>query len=278
MNDTTTDSIFQAYERDGYYFPLQVLSRRTAGDYARRLTAISEGEHVNTLGYRGQLNHLHVVCPYINDMVRDPTILDAVESLLGPDILIWGSALFVKPAQTPTFVSWHQDLTYWGLSSDREVAAWFALGPVTRENGCMRFISGSHKMGSVPHRDTHDSSNVLTRGQYADVGIDEENAVYVELEPGQVSLHHGHLLHGSVANNSDIPRVGIVVNYIATSVAQSVSKTDFAMLVRGEDNYNNFLHLPNPKAELDEQGLSWHKKIVEAQSEALYEGAENTGQ
>jgi len=140
----------------------------------------------------------------------------------------------------------------------------------------MRFMPGSHKLGQIEHRDTVNDSNILTRGQHADIDIDENLALDVELEPGQASLHHGHLLHCSGANQTDQPRIGMVVNYISTSVRQAVASTDYAMLVRGVDEYNHFEHLPAPLGELDAKGLSWHRKMLAAHQEALYDGAANT--
>ncbi len=272
----SVQTIQSEYNRLGYYYPLDALSSAQALDYAQRLTVLAESDQSAELGYRGQLNQLHAVCPFVNQIIRNPVILDAVESILGPDILVWGVSLFLKPPQSAGHVSWHQDLTYWGLSSEREVAAWIALGPVTRENGCMRFIPESHLNGQIDHSDTADESNILTRGQHADIAIDESSVVYAELDAGQVSLHHGHLLHASGPNSTDQPRVGLVINYLSTSVQQSVAKTDFAMLVRGEDRYSHFQHLPEPKGELDDEGLSWHRKMIAAHNEALYDGADNT--
>ncbi|MCH8105862.1 MAG: phytanoyl-CoA dioxygenase family protein [Proteobacteria bacterium] len=269
-------TIQSEYNQLGYYFPLNVLSEIQANDYGHRLAVLSQSDQAPVLGYRGQLNHLHVVCPYVNEIVRNSVVIDAVETILGPDILVWGVSLFLKPSHSPGYVSWHQDLTYWGLSNDQEVSAWFALGPVTRDNGCMRFVPGSHKLGQIEHQDTVNESNILTRGQHADIDIDESSAVYVELEAGQVSLHHGYLLHASGPNNTDQPRIGLSVNYLSTSVRQSVAKTDFAMLVRGEDRYNHFEQLPEPKGELDDEGMEWHRKIIATHNEALYDGAENT--
>ena len=270
------DNFKQHYEENGYHFPLDVFDSNQALDYGRRIKSIAESDYAEELGNRGQLNQLHVVCPFINDIIRSPAILDTVETVLGPNILVWGTSVFLKPPRSPGFVSWHQDLTYWGLSDQQEISAWIALGPVNRDNGCMRFIPGSHKLGQKPHRDVSDASNILTRGQHADVEIDESQAVDVELAPGQASLHHGHLLHCSGPNHTDQPRVGMVINYISTSVYQSVSKLDFAMLVRGVDEYNHFEELPVPEGEFDQAGLAAHRHMMSALNDVLYDGADNT--
>jgi hypothetical protein len=145
----------------------------------------------------------------------------------------------VKEPLTESFVSWHQDLRYWGLDSDAEVSAWVALSPVTEANGCMRFVPGSHTGELLPHSDTFAGDNFLTRGQEAAVEIEEEDTVLVPLEPGQASFHHGKLLHASGPNRSDERRIGFAINYISTSVRQTVAHEDFAMLVRGEDRYGH---------------------------------------
>lgn len=263
------------FENDGYYFPLQVLSSKQAADSKSRLTQIAESEFVANLGNRGQINQLHVVCPFVNKIIRSPAILDAVETILGPDLLVWGTSVFMKPPRSQSFVSWHQDLTYWGLNNDHQVAVWVALGPVNRDNGCMRFIPESHLMGQKAHRDVVDESNILTRGQHVDVEFDPAKAVDVVLEPGQASFHHGHLLHCSGANNTDFPRIGIVINYISTSVYQTGSDLDFAMLVRGEDKHNNFEKIPPPVDEFDKAGLELHHRIMSTLNGVLYDGAEN---
>ena len=269
------DSIKKLYAEQGYFFPLEVLFAEDADLLGRQLVSLGNSDWAKTLGYRGQLSQLHAISPAVNKLIRNPVILAAVESILGPDLMVWGSSVFMKPGNSPGFVSWHQDLTYWGLNNDREVAVWIALGPVNRDNGCMRFVRGSHKRGQLAHSDTFDETNILTRGQHVDLDIDEQDVVYVELEPGQASMHHGHLVHASGPNTTDQPRMGIVVNYIATSVSQAVAKSDYAMLVRGEDRFHNFLHLPEPKGELDEDAMHWHHRIMTAHQEALYDGAEN---
>ena len=264
------------FQEDGYYFPLKVLDAELATDYKNRLGRIAESAFADNLGNCGQINQLHVVCPFVNDIIRRPAILDAVETVLGPNLLVWGTSVFMKPPGSRGFVSWHQDLTYWGLNNDQEVAVWVALGPVNQNNGCMQFVKGSHQMGQKPHRDVTDEHNILTRGQHVDVEIDESLVVDVELNAGEASFHHGHLLHCSGPNRSSQPRIGIVINYISTSVYQKNSSQDFAMLVRGEDKYHNFEEIPEPEKEFGNAELKLHNRIMSSHNEVLYEGAKNT--
>lgn len=264
------------YARDGYAFPLDVFSLDEAAAYRAQLEALEARLEGERTGNKGQLNYSHTIFRFVNDIVRNPKILDVVEEILGPDILVWGSTFFIKEPHTESYVSWHQDLTYWGLDDDEgQVSAWLALGPVNKANGCMRFVPGSHKSEIVDHKDTFDASNFLTRGQEADVEIDEEAVVHCELEPGQVSFHHGKLLHASAPNRSGVRRLGLAINYIAPHVQQVVASTDFAMLVRGEDNYGHFQPVPPPEEDLSQEALEWHHRILNAQNETLYEGAED---
>ena len=271
-----TGAIAERYDRDGFHFPLEVLSEERAlacrAELERIEGRIARGTPGNTLGNKGQLNYCHVVFRFADELVRHPRILDAVEQILGPDILCWGSTFFTKEPRTPSYVSWHQDLRYWGLSGDDEVSAWLALGRVTEAHGCMRFVPGTHRLGLLEHRDTFDEENFLTRGQEAVFDVDESRTVKVELEAGQASLHHGRLLHASAPNVSDERRVGFAINYIAPAMRQVVARRDYAVLVRGEDRYGHFELVPPPEDDLAPEALAWHRRILDTQSEALYEG------
>lgn len=264
-----------AFHKQGYVFPLDVFSAEEANGYRRELEKLEARTRHERVGNRDQLNYPHVIFRFANRMVRDPRLLDAVEELLGPDLLVWGATFFIKEPHSDSYSSWHQDLRYWGLDDeDGQVSAWVALGPVNIANGCMRFVPGSHKGPIVPHRDTFAENNVLTRGQEAQVEIDEQTIVHVELLPGQVSLHHGKLLHASAPNRTDERRIGLSIQYIAPHVRQTVAHKDYAMLVRGEDRYHHFEHVPAPGGDLSEKALMWHNRILDAQNEAMYDGAE----
>lgn len=263
------------YRRDGYLFPVDIMDAGEAASYRGELESLEERVGDCKVGNKAQLNFPHVIFRFANEIVRNPRILDVVESILGPNILVWGGTFFTKEPHTESFVSWHQDLRYWGLNDEEgQVSAWLALSPVHKANGCMRFVPGSHKGDLVEHKDTFAEDNFLTRGQEAAVEIEEDKLVYAELDPGQASFHHGKLLHASGPNRSDERRIGFAINYIAPHVRQTVAKEDFAMLVRGEDPYGNFQHFPAPEADLSETAMAWHNRILTAQNEALYDGAD----
>ena len=233
-------TIAERFNRDGFHFPFRVLSEDEALSCRAELERLEVRTVGERLGHKHQLNHGHVVFRFASGLIRHPRILDAVEGILGPDILCWNSTFFIKEPRTPSYVSWHQDLRYWGLSGDALVSVWVALGRVTEAHGCMRFVPGSHRLELLEHRDTYDGENFLTRGQEAVYEVDESRTVKVELRAGEASLHHGRLLHASSPNVSDERRIGYVINYIAPGMRPVVAARDFAVLVRGEDRYGHF--------------------------------------
>jgi non-heme Fe2+,alpha-ketoglutarate-dependent halogenase len=173
-----------AYRDRGYHFPIDALSAGEVADFRRKLEDY-EAESGGPI--RGEMRHRsHVLFTWINEMVRHPKILDAMEDLLGPNILCWNTSFFIKEAHDPGFVSWHQDATYWGLSSSDVATAWIAISPANKISGCMKFVAGTHR-SQVRHEDTFDQNNLLTRGQEIAVDVDEAKAVFVELKPGQAS-------------------------------------------------------------------------------------------
>jgi ectoine hydroxylase-related dioxygenase (phytanoyl-CoA dioxygenase family) len=216
-----------------------------------------------------------VLFTWIDEMIRHPKILDVVEDVLGPNILCWNTSFFIKEARDPGFVSWHQDATYWGLSSSEVATVWIAISPSNKISGCMKFIAGTHQK-QVRHEDTFDENNLLTRGQEIAVEVDEAEAVYVELMPGQASLHHVLLFHGSEPNRSDDRRIGLAIRYIPTHLRQAVGARDWATLVRGKDEYHHFLPSHVPKRDLEPEALAFHKEVSEEQVRVLYRGTGKT--
>ena len=170
------------YREDGYVAPVPIMSADEALSYRRRFEAYEAAQGGWYELSKGQ--KLYLLQTWAAELVSHPKILDAVEDVLGPDILAWGCSLFVKDAHDPGFVSWHQDATYWGLSKPDVLTAWVALSPATVEAGCMKVVPGSHKWSQIAHRDTLDKHNLLTRGQELAVEVNEDDAAYMPLDPG----------------------------------------------------------------------------------------------
>jgi len=202
-------------------------------------------------------------------------VLDAVEDVLGPDILCWNSSFFIKNANNPAHVTWHQDSTYWGLSKPDVCSAWIALTPANEQNGVMKIIPGSHEFGQLDHEDTFAGDNLLARGQRLVDPPNEEAAVSLNLDPGEISLHHIMSVHGSEPNETDQRRIGFAIRYAAPHVRLLGNIRDSALLVRGKDRYGHFDVEYAPKTDMDSDAIIHHTKVMENRAKIKYAG---TGQ
>ena len=261
-----------AFHRDGFVAPLRVLSPVETAAYRQRFEDYErhhDGWYTLSKGQK-----IHLLQTWVAELVRNERVLDAVQDVLGADILCWGTSLFVKDPRDPHFVSWHQDSTYWGLDRPDVVTAWVALSATTQASGCMKMIPGSHIWSQIPHRDTLAEHNLLTRGQEVAVEVDESKAAYIELAPGEISLHHVRSVHASEPNQADDRRIGVALRYIAPHVRQLNGERDSAMLVRGEDRFGNFVHEKPPKRDMDASALDEHARVMKLRQDILYEGVE----
>lgn len=264
-----TQSQIDAYKRDGYIFPIDVLSPAEVAGYRQKL----EAHEANAGGpIKGNLRQKpHLLFTWLNQLIRHPKILDAVQDIHGPDLLCWGTSFFIKEPGNPGYVSWHQDSTYWGLSSPDVVTAWIAFSPANEVSGAMKFLPGTQHE-QVGHKDTFHKDNLLSRGQELAVDVDEEKSVLVELNPGQMSLHHVMLFHGSAPNRSTDRRIGLAIRYIPTYVRQIAGARDSATLVRGTDRYGHFEMEPAPTADMAPEAVAAHAAFTTQQAQILYRG------
>jgi hypothetical protein len=271
MGKVLNEREIAAYRERGIHFPLRAFEPAEMSAIQRQLAAAREKFGGRFAGRMNQKPHL--LFTWLADLVRHGRVLDAVEDVLGtPDILCWAAAFFAKDAGDGSFVSWHQDATYWGLSSPDVVTAWVALTPSTVESGCMKVVPGSH-LRQLEHKDGFQEKNLLTRGQEIAAEVDEAHAVNVVLQPGEFSLHHVLLVHGSAANRASLPRIGFAMRYIPTSLRQTSGIRDTATLVRGTDRYGNFDAETRPIADLDPAAIEQHARVVDDKMKILYRGA-----
>jgi len=262
-----------AFRDRGYDFPMGAIGAGEAVDLRRRL---EQYERESGGPIKGHLRHKsHLLFTWLNDLIRNPAILDAIAEILGPDILCWSTSFFIKEPRDPGFVSWHQDATYWGLSEPEVITAWVAFTPSNRANGCMRVIPGSHR-AQLRHVDTFAKHNLLTRGQEIAAEVDESQAVDIVLSPGQFSLHHVLIVHGSDPNPSDDRRIGFAIRYISTRVKQTVGQIDSATLVRGVDRFGHFKREPRPARDFDPEAVRVHSEATERNAQILYAGTDKT--
>ena len=260
-----------AYREDGYLFPVRILDESAAREYRDRLEAYEAG-----LGHpvQGPLRTKpHLLFRWVDELMRNDTILDFVENLIGPDILCWNTWFWIKEAQTDQYVSWHQDSQYWGLDTSKLVTAWLALSPASLDSGCMRVLPGSHDEEPLPHEDLYHDDNMLTRGQEI-IGVDESRAVHMPLQTGEMSLHNISIAHASGPNRTEDRRIGLSFHYMPAGSRQIKASWDCASLVRGEDRYGFFELSPRPRYDLDPVTVAHHGKATDAIRALLFQGAE----
>ncbi|WP_170331287.1 phytanoyl-CoA dioxygenase family protein [Ruegeria arenilitoris] len=279
-NGRLTPKQIDDYWESGFVFPIPVFNNSEAADLRSELEEIErdwrEADLPLPLNMYKRVN-AHVVMPLVTRIALDARVLDVVEGVLGPDLLLWSAELFIKEPHTKQVVSMHQDLTYWGMGeTPDQVTAWIALSPATIESGCMDFVRGSHKNPILPHTDTFSDNNLLSRGQEIAVEVAEKDKTHIELQPGQMSLHHGLTIHGSGPNLSEDRRIGLAIRYLNPNAQQKVADRDYAILARGEDRVGNFVHIPEPTGLFAANALDLHARIRADQTKALAQGAAET--
>jgi len=265
----------ESYNRDGYLCGIDVISTDEAAKHRADLEALErefEGKLPNPVGDYLRLS-AHVATDLPLSIATNPLILDEVKKILGPDILLWSCEYFIKEARSNKIVSWHQDLTYWGMDgSDHEVTAWVAISPATAASGCMKFVPGSHHHNIVQHKDTFAEDNLLSRGQEIAVEVNEDDAVFAELQPGQMSLHHGRLFHASGPNTTDDRRIALVMRYIRPDTPSTGKEKDYAVLVRGVDRIGTRCNMVPGTGDFTDAQMRLYREITDSQVSVLADG------
>ena len=258
MPKTLSRDQVELYRRQGYLFPLRALAPDETAPMRASLDAFerAEGYSVGALHFKG-----HLCFRWSWELARSAAILDAVEDLIGPDILVFASKFWIKGGGDGAYVSWHQDSAYFGLAPHDLVAAWVALTDSTPGNGCMRVIPGSHLEAAHSHVETYHDNNLLARGQAIE-GLDETEAVDLVLRAGEFSLHHERTVHGSLPNRGDAPRIGLTLFYIPASVRSTLGRRT-ASLVRGVDDHGHWDADPEPRRDRDPEIIA-HMRAAHA--------------
>jgi len=249
MPKALTEAQLETFKRDGYACPIPLLTPAEVAEYRRRfeeLEAVTGAEAQSRYRIKA-----HVPFPWLSELIRHPRLADAFEDVGGPDVIIWGTSWFTKKAHDVRFISWHQDSTYYGIDPPESITAWIALSPARRDSGCMRVIPGSHLGDAVvPHKETYDPNNLLSRGQTIE-NVDESTATFMELNPGEFSLHHNKLFHSSEPNHSDDARIGFAVHIAPAYCRQSQYDGATAVVVRGQDRNGFWKPEPYPRFDFD---------------------------
>jgi hypothetical protein len=261
----------EQYHDQGFISPIRVISEQEALSIKDELEQVEKEfpEEINS----ESRNNLHLSFAFLDALAHNKIIVDAIEDLIGPDISLWASVMFIKEPSSKQYVSWHQDATYMGLDSLDFPTPWIALSPSNIETGCMTMIAGSHKTKIQNHEDTFAENNILTRGQVIQ-DVDESRAVDLILQPGEMSIHHGAVIHGSQPNNSNQRRIGFSLqSYMPNNVKQIVGRNLWTH-VRGQKRQDDDgMLLDRPRFNMDPNTVAQRKIANENLSEILYKGA-----
>tara|TARA_B100000427_G_C15488110_1_gene586297 strand:- start:698 stop:1525 length:828 start_codon:yes stop_codon:yes gene_type:complete len=262
------------YNEEGFVSPIDAISNKEANEIRNEIENI-EKNWPKELEGSGR-NYVHLISPIFDKVCHNPRILDAVESIIGRNILICGTTLFIKNPNEKGYVSFHQDAKYIGLEPHNWVTAWISVTDSNEKNGCMRMWPGSHKENLKHHNQKFDKNNLLTRGQTVEnVPINE--TIPVVLKAGQMSLHNPKIVHGSDLNKSNDRRIGFVVqSYIGTNVEQVLGKM-YVQLARGEDLFNYHKHVKRAVELMNKKDILIRKKANEELSKIFYSGSKKTG-
>ena len=262
------------YNDHGFIAPIDVLTSDEANEIRKEIEKI-EKRWPNELDGIGR-NYVHMISPAFDKVCHNSKILDAVENIIGKDVLVGGTTLFIKNPADKGFVSWHQDAKYIGFEPHNWITAWLAITDSNEENGCMRMWSGTHKEKIRKHKDTFNKSNLLTRGQTVQ-NVPLEDTVTNELKAGQLSLHHPMIVHGSTPNRSNSRRIGFVIqSYIGTNVDQVIGKV-YVQQARGADTFKYHEHTKRPVELMSKKDVASRIKANEELSKIFYSGAKGKG-
>ena len=238
------------YNRDGFIAPINIISKEEA-QALRMDLEIAELELSDNPEKLALLKaYPDRLLPLFDCLTRNEKLVSAASAVLGPDLMVWSAGLFIKEKRSSKIVSWHQDLTYWGLDDVAETTCWVALSTANENSGCMKFVPGSHQTKIVPHVDTYSEDNLLSRGQEIAVDVDENTAVVAALVAGQASMHHGLVFHSSGPNTTDDRRIGSAIRYIKPSMKQDTGDQPLVSLVSGKDLFGNFKIANAPRGRL----------------------------
>jgi len=257
-----TETQVRDYRRDGYLFPLAALSKAELADCGGGLARFEAwlGKPVNEADRRWRAAAF-IVMPWADRLVRHPRILDAVEDLIGPDILVYTATFFIKEAHSPIFAAWHQDATYFGLTPHEHVTAWVALSDASREAGCMEVVSSHGEPRQLRHAAPGLEHSINGGGQTIIETFDHRGAVMMALDAGSFSLHHTLCQHRSAPNRASHRRIGLGISYIPAQVRTTGACRLSARLVRGEDRFGHFDLVPPPEGELHPAALERHERV-----------------
>jgi non-heme Fe2+,alpha-ketoglutarate-dependent halogenase len=272
MPKNLTEQQITQYRADGFLHPFEAFSSEEAAKFRDHVDAYEQHIGGSAMGFKGKYRaNPHLLCPWADQFVRLPSIVDLVEDLIGSNILLFSSRFFIKEPHSPENAAWHQDAPYIGLKPYDAVYAWIALSDVPLESGPLELLKGSHLRGFLAHKANMVEHSLTASGQAIVDKIDLSERETVVLKAGQYSFHHTCCAHQSGANDADIRRIGIALNYIPTHVRHYGPGPMPATLIRGEDTYGHFDKMPTPKQDFDDDAVACHGKAFKIWNENYFE-------
>jgi len=265
----------QQYNNNGYVAPINVLLENETNAIRSEIEFI-EKKFPKEIESSGRYN-AHLISPLLDQVVHSSKILDPVESIIGKNILVCGTTLFIKNPNEEGFVSYHQDAKYIGLEPHNWVTAWIAITDANEENGCMKMWAGSHKDNLKDHNQKFNDGNLLTRGQTVE-NVPEKEVKPLVLSAGQMSLHHPTLVHGSGLNKSNDRRIGFVIqSYIGSNVKQVLGKNS-VQIARGNDEFRYHNVIKRSSGLLNDKDIKLKNQENTNLQKIFYNGSQKIGQ
>ena len=272
MPNVLSQQQIDGYRRDGYLSPVRIIPKESAAAARRNMEQIEAGLGGRIVGIHRSKFYLRYRWAY--ELATTPRMLDIAEGLLGPDILLYYSNCWFKNGGDEGYVTWHQDITYFGHEPHDVLTFWIALTPATENSGCMQVLPGTQREGVLPLATPDlNSKNMLPSGQLVDFDVASVAPVSMPLQPGEASIHNVKTAHGSGPNSTDDRRIGLAFQYIPTHTRQTIIDWDSAALVRGVDEYNHFAHCPVPRSDFDPEAVEFHQHASKAMRDIVYAGA-----
>jgi ectoine hydroxylase-related dioxygenase (phytanoyl-CoA dioxygenase family) len=268
-----TLTLHEKFLKEGYISSLDVLNQEEL------LELIQTYNHLESK-FSGKIpsfynSKIHLLVPVLWELLKNKSILDPITEILGVNVLCLGTSFISKSGlDSKKYVAWHQDTTYWQLSEPQAVTAWLALTPSTKENGCVVVVPKTHKK-AIPHIiDSQDENNMLGRQEKLASQIDKKNIFHLELNPGQMSLHDGQIIHGSLPNHSRNPRIGFAMRFIPSKTSPLKGTINSATLVSGK-NIGGFKLEPMPESFFHLNAQKSHKDAFRNGMRAIFSNDKN---
>ena len=243
------------YNEVGFVSPVKILSEKDAKFHRKEIEQVEK-----KIGSVHNINKIHTILTSTFKIAKNKKIIDLVKDIIGPNLLLYNATYLIKEVNDPTYVSWHQDLTYWGFSHDDVVSVWLAFSPTNKISGGMQMLPSSHKNGRLSHKITSNKDNMLLQGQTVE-NVNEDTSVFCSLLPGEASFHHGWTLHSSLPNKSQDRRIGLNLHYLASHVKQTKHNLDTALCISGKDEYKNFSKDIPAKIDLSPKAIKKQKEL-----------------